>query len=149
MSRRKARILAFQALYSWDMTKSSVDDLLTFEWVKKDVPEGEPVPEISDKVRDQQTFASLIIAGTLDHIDNIDALIEKNLSASWSKDRLNKVTLAILRTSVYEMVYQNVNPAIVVDEAVNISREYGPDDAYKFVNAILDKIGKDEAASKA
>lgn len=149
MSRRKGRILAFQALYSWDVTKASVDDLLSFEWLKKYEENSEAVVEPTEKAREQQTFASLIIAGTIDHIDEVDALIEKNLSSNWSKERLNKVTLAILRTSVYEIIYQNVSPAIVVDEAVNISREYGPDDAYKFINAILDKIGKDKDAAKA
>ena len=34
-------------------------------------------------------------------------------------------------------------PKIVIDEAVNIAREYGPADSYKFINAVLDKIGKE------
>ena len=59
--------------------------------------------------------------------------------------RINKVTLAILRVSIYEMKFQNFSQAgIVIDEAVNIAKNYGPDDSFKFVNAILDKIGKDE-----
>lgn len=149
MSRRKGRILAFQALYSWDVTKASVDELMTFEWLKKYEENSAVLIEPTEKAKEQQTFASLIIAGTIDHIDEVDALIEKNLSSNWSKDRLNKVTLAILRTAVYEIIYQSVSPTIVIDEAVNISREYGPDDAYKFVNAILDKIGKEKNAAKA
>jgi N utilization substance protein B len=60
-------------------------------------------------------------------------------------ERLNKVTLAILRTSIYEMKYlKGSEKGIVIDEAINISKQYGSDDSYKFINAVLDKIGKDE-----
>ena len=59
-------------------------------------------------------------------------------------ERVNKVSLAILRTSIYEMLYQQGSEAkIVIDEAVNITKDYGPEDSYKFVNAVLDKIRKD------
>ena len=147
MSRRKGRILAFQALYSWDVSKASVEDLLTYSWLQKDSELSEDtVQEPSENAKEERTFASLIIAGTIDHIDEIDKVIESHLSDSWSLNRLNKVALAILRTSTYEIKYQkNISPKIVIDEAVNIAKDYGTDDSYKFINAVLDKIGKDEA----
>ncbi len=152
MSRRKGRIIAFQALYSWDVSKSSLDDLLSFSWLQKDaeIEAGtenvvEPV-ELSGTAKEERTFASLIISGTISHIDEIDKLIETHLSSSWSIDRISRVSLAILRTSVYEILFQNGSePRIVIDEAVNISKDYDTDDSYKFINAVLDKIGKDEA----
>lgn len=150
MSRRKARILAFQALYSWDVSKQSLDDLLTFSWLTKDseIQAGVEPAEPTASGKEERTFASLIIAGTIDHIDEIDALIENHLADNWSKDRLNKVTLAILRTSVYQIKFQpDCEVGIIIDEAVNISREFGTDDSYKFINAVLDKIGKNEAKS--
>lgn len=143
MSRRKSRILAFQALFSWDASKTSLEDILNFTWLQKD---NEPEVEPSETAKDEQTFASLIIAGTIDHIDEIDKVIESHLSSSWSMERLNKVTLAILRTSTYELKFQkDIDQKIVIDEAVNIAKDYGTDDSYKFINAVLDKIGKDEA----
>lgn len=142
MSRRKSRILAFQALFSWDASKTSLEDILNFSWLEKD---NEVNVEPSETAKDEQTFASLIIAGTIDHIDEIDKVIESHLSSSWSMDRLNKVTLAILRTSTYELKFQkDIDQKIVIDEAVNIAKDYGTDDSYKFINAVLDKIGKDE-----
>ena len=85
------------------------------------------------------------VHGTIEHIKEIDEDIKTHLSPSWSMERINKVTLAILRVSIYEMKFQNFSQAgIVIDEAVNIAKNYGPDDSFKFVNAILDKIGKDE-----
>ena len=137
MSRRKGRIIAFQALYSWDVSKSSLEDLLTFSWLENNSE--------TESAKEERTFASLIISGTISHIDEIDKRIESHLSASWSMDRISRVALAILRTSVYEIVFQNgAEPRIVIDEAVNIAKDYDSDDSYKFINAVLDKIGKDE-----
>ncbi len=147
MSRRKGRILAFQALYSWDVSKSSLDDLLTFSWLQKDseIEAGQEAQEPSENAKEERTFASLIISGTISNIDQIDKVITEHLSANWSFDRINKVALAILRTSAYEILYQkDVSPKIIIDEAVNIAKNYGTDDSYKFINAILDKIGKNE-----
>lgn len=151
MSRRKSRILAFQALFSWDVSKESLDDILSFSWLQKDseIEAGLEMKEPSDSLKEEQTFASFIISGTIDHIDEIDKVIEARLSANWSMSRINKVTLAILRTSVYEILYQHdIDTKIVIDEAVNIAKEYGPDDSYKFINAVLDKIGKDEVSKR-
>ncbi len=150
MSRRNGRVIAFQALYSWDVSKSSLDDLLTFSWLQKDaeIEAGvqEQEIELSETAKEERTFASLIIAGTISHIDEIDKLIENHLSASWSMDRISRVALAILRTSIYELLFQNGAEAkIVIDEAVNIAKDFDTDDSYKFINAVLDKIGKDEA----
>ena len=149
MSRRNGRIIAFQAVYSWDVTKASLDELLTFSWLQKDSEIEANAQtsgvELSEGAKEARTFASLIIAGTISHIDEIDKLIENHLSSSWSMDRLSRVALAILRTSVYELLFQNgADAKIVIDEAVNIAKDFDTDDSYKFINAVLDKIGKDE-----
>ena len=157
MSRRNGRVIAFQALYSWDVTKASLDDLLTFEWLQKDTEIGsadqvaeqnelnEQMFALSETSKEERTFASIIISGTISHIDEIDKLIESHLSDSWSMERISRVALAILRTSVYEILFQNGAEAkIVIDEAVNIAKDFDTDDSYKFINAVLDKIGKDE-----
>ncbi len=144
MSRRKGRILAFQGLYSWDMNQSPVEDILKFTWLQKDNQEDEGEKKLAPESLEEQTFASLIISGTVEHVAEIDELIKTHLSANWTLERINKVTLAILRTSIYEMKFQKGSePKIVIDEAVNIAREYGLEDSYKFINAVLDKIGKE------
>lgn len=143
MSRRKSRIIAFQSIYSWDVNNIPLEELLTFSWLNKD-------SENSNKndINDETLFASIIVKGTIDNISQIDELIDSHLSTNWSKDRINKVTLAILRTSIYELKFQSgSNPKIVIDEAINIAKEYGADDSFKFINAVLDKIGKEIGAN--
>ena len=148
MSRRKGRILAFQGVYSWDVSKSSIEDILKFSWLQKDSdsdekPQDQDQP-LAPELLEERTFASLIITGTIEHIQEIDELIKNHLSENWTLERINKVSLAILRTSIFEMKFQNGSQTkIVIDEAVNIAREYGLEDSYKFINAVLDKIGKE------
>ena len=146
MSRRKSRILAFLALFSWEASESTLEDLLTFSWSYKDsdVLEESPVLE-SEAAKDEKLFASLLVSGTIDRITEIDQLITEHLSDNWSIDRINKVALAILRIAIYELKFQPDSVAkIVIDEAVNIAKQFGADDSYKFINAILDKLGNNE-----
>ncbi|MCQ2601783.1 MAG: transcription antitermination factor NusB [Treponema sp.] len=135
MSRRKSRIIAFQAIYSWDVSGESLDNLTQFSWVdsKENLDESE------------LTFSRLLIAGTIENIEKVDELIKSHLSENWNFDRLNKVTLSILRISIYSLVFQkDIAPSIVIDEAISLAKEFGPQDSFKFINAMLDKISKEQ-----
>lgn len=93
----------------------------------------------------------MLFLGTLEHLERIDSLIEKNLAQTWKFDRLNRVALAILRESAYSILCQeDPAPAIVIDEAIKIAKEYGAYDEYKFINAVLDNIcreaGRDDGS---
>ncbi|MDR2364149.1 MAG: transcription antitermination factor NusB [Spirochaetaceae bacterium] len=135
-SRRKGRILAFQALYSWEAAgfppgKSSIPgDLLNFSWLEKVPDQG-----ISD-------FSRLLVIGTIENINTVDAMIRAHLK-NWDFSRLNRVDLAVLRMSTYTLMFQDeVPPSIVIDEAIGISKEFGTDDSYRFINGVLDSIRK-------
>ncbi len=136
-SRRKARILAVQALYAWDMSGQILADLLSFEWLDEDKKEHYE-PDILD-------FSKLMIAGTIEQIDVIDSIIKQHLE-HWTFERLRKVDLAILRVGAYSILYQDdIAPQISIDEAIEIAKEYGSEDSYRFVNGVLDGIRKDKA----
>lgn len=157
MSRRKGRILAFQALYSYDVGGVNLDDLLKLEWTENDwdseeksedvVSEAleikEPVDHADSETED---YARILIAGTINHIEEVDGSIKAHLSAKWDFSRVNKVSLAILRMSVYSLLFQkDLHPTIVIDEAIDIAKQYGTDDSFKFINAVLDSIRKENA----
>ena len=136
MSRRKGRILAFQALYSYDVGGESLEQLLKLEWAEL---------KESEKDADTVDFARIIISGTINHIEELDEAIKKHLTQNWEFSRVNRVSLAILRISSYSLLFQpEIHPTIVIDEAIDIAREYGADDSYKFINAVLDHIRKEK-----
>jgi len=133
-SRRKARILAFQALYFWEANRAPVEELVSFAWLEED--------KLKKLDESMTVFAGAIIAGVVENAHEIDLLIQKHLE-NWDISRLNRVDLAILRMSSYTLMYQlDIPPSIVIDEAIGICREFGTDDSYKFVNGVLDSIRK-------
>jgi len=68
----------------------------------------------------------------------------------WTFDRLRKVDLAILRVGCYSILYQKDIPAgISIDEAIEIAKEYGSDESYRFVNGVLDAIKRNEEGGQA
>jgi N utilization substance protein B len=97
-----------------------------------------------EKAADQELpeFSRLLIAGTVENISAIDKMIRKHLQ-NWDISRLNRVDLAVLRISVYALMYQpDTAPSIIINEAIGISKEYGTDDSYRFINGVLDGIRK-------
>jgi N utilization substance protein B len=133
-SRRKGRILAFQALYCWEASRLPVEELLEFDWLDTD-KKVRLDPSIAD-------FSRLLIAGTIENIKAVDSMIRRHL-LNWDIKRLNRVDLAILRISTYTLMFQqDMSPSIVIDEAIGISREFGTDDSYRFINGVLDSIRK-------
>lgn len=62
----------------------------------------------------------------------------------WPIDKLNRIDLAILRLAVYELENQNTPPKVVIDEAVELAKEYGSESSSSFVNGVLGTIYTEE-----
>ncbi len=133
-ARRRSRVLAMQALFAWEMQKRDESDVYSFPWL--DTVHRE---RYDDDVLD---FGRYIVAGTLEHADEIDAEIKNHLE-HWDISRVSKVDLAILRISVYGLLYQTDIPAsIIINEAVEIAKEFSGNDSFRFVNGVLDGVRK-------
>ena len=141
--RRRGRILAFQALYAWDAAKdkkSALKDLYDFSWEEKKTSDADG--KKADNNEDSAViFSRLLIAGAVDNIKAVDAMIRKHL-VNWDFSRLTGVDRSLLRLSVYELMFKIAPPQVVINEAVDISREYGTDDSYRFINGVLDGVKK-------
>ena len=69
--RRNGRILAFQAMYSWEVGGVNIDDLLSFSWL-----EDKGIDSESDKTEQERLFAKLLVNGTVENISQIDGIIK-------------------------------------------------------------------------
>ena len=133
-SRRKARVLALQALFSWDYTSQSGSELCRFEWLDDE--------RRANYEEDTLMFARLIVQGSLENIEEIDKKIKEQLE-HWDFSRLARVDLAILRFSIYGLLYQQDIPfSVTIDEAIDIAKQYGSGESYRFVNGVLDGVRK-------
>lgn len=120
--RHRARELAFKALYSWELNKST-----TFT-------------DITDIEDISSPFGEGIFNGVVGNIKNIDEILMKHME-HWKIERLEKVDLSILRLSIYSLLFQkDISRIITINEAINISKEFGSDKSYKFINGVLDSI---------
>jgi len=133
-ARRKGRIIAFQSLYRHDISGAGLEELFDFSWM--DEERARKTPE------ETLVFARLLIQGTLENMAEIDGIIKGQLE-NWDFSRLNRVDLALLRMSVYCLLHQrDIPPTVTIDEAVDISKSYGTEDSYRFVNGVLDGVRK-------
>lgn len=117
-----------KALYGSEFVKSRVD--LGGELLAEDPGE-------------QEDFIQEVYEGTLDHREEIDELIS-SFTVGWKVERLAVLDRNILRMAIYEMLYSEETPAaVVMNEAIELAKEYGTDQAPKFINGILDRIWKE------
>ena len=72
-------------------------------------------------------------------LPKIDKIIKKSAPA-WPVDKINKIDLAILRFAVFEMMEKSVPKKVIIDEAVEIAKEYGSENSPSFVNGVLGTI---------
>ena len=128
--RRKSREIALQGLYMHDTVGTDADTLCELIWV-----DDELAPEISQ-------FARVLIRGTLEHIEEADALIQKH-ARNWKFDRIDSIDKSILRLSIFAMLYlPEIPQPVTINEAIELGKIYGGENSAQFVNGLLDAIHK-------
>lgn len=89
---------------------------------------------------DVRSFAEQLVSGVLGHKNDLDALIGK-YATNWKVSRMQIVDRNILRLGAYELLWLDEVPAkVTVNEAIELAKDFGDEEAAKFVNGILDKV---------
>ena len=70
--------------------------------------------------------------------------IIKEYAVAWSPERLSNTALSLLKLSIYELLYTDTPPKVVINEAVEISKEFASVEEASFINGILNKIARDK-----
>ena len=84
-------------------------------------------------------FLKELVEGVLNNINDIDNNISKYLE-NWTIDRLGLTDQAIIRISVYEILYTNTPNLVCINEAIELANEYSDEKVSKMINGVLDKI---------
>lgn len=88
-------------------------------------------------------FSIELIQGTLEHFNHLELLLEKK-SEHWKLNRISKVDHTILLQALYELLFCPQTPtAIVIDEAIELAKEFGSENSGAFVNGILDSVAEE------
>lgn len=132
ISRRAERECALKLLYAYDVGKGA-DNLTAFfedTCANAEIPHGDHAKEI--------------FTGVVAQLPEIDEKIEK-YSHGWKMGRIAKVSKAILRICVYELLYRDDVPdEVAINEAVELAKTYDTDKAPAFVNGILNSVLKEK-----
>ncbi|MFT5880278.1 MAG: N utilization substance protein B, partial [Moritella sp.] len=123
----KARQFATQAIYQWQMTKENVANI-----------ENQFVTEQDFNSTDAIYFRELLVGVSMNSAE-LDELMTPFLSRPMND--LDLVEKAILRLSTFELLKrQDVPYKVVINESIELAKDFGAEDSHKFVNGVLDKI---------
>jgi N utilization substance protein B len=129
-ARRKARILALQAVYSWQLSANPIADIEQQMLIENDV----------SKV-DVEYFKDLA-RGVAVNQKQLDEIVKPHLSRPF--DDLDEVERAVLRLSAYELKFREDVPyKVAINEGIELAKIFGAEDSHKFVNGVLDKAVKE------
>ncbi|MBI4435946.1 MAG: transcription antitermination factor NusB [Candidatus Omnitrophica bacterium] len=130
--RTYARELALMALYQTDITKAPVEESLQIFW------------ETHKVVAEVKEFATSLTVGTTENLKRIDEVIS-HYADNWELSRMAAVDRNILRLATYELLFlEEIPPKVSLNEAIDLAKKYGDQESGRFVNGILDQIGKME-----
>lgn len=127
--RHQSRAYAMQAIFQWDFSGESVETLMQ--------------EFIADHLRGEKNidldYFRVLVFGTLKNNEALDEKMTPFLDRPLSQ--LNPVELAVLRLATFELTHRlEVPPAVVMNEAINLAKEYGSADGHKFVNGVLNAM---------
>jgi N utilization substance protein B len=129
-ARGKSRRLAMQAIYQWQMTGDSITG------IKQQFFDENNMSKLDAE------FFSELVSGVAASISELDPLLKKYMSRD--VESVDPVERSILRIAAYEFVNRfDVPYRVVLNEAVNITKEFCAENSHAFVNAVLDKVAKE------
>jgi len=128
--RRKAREETLRILYRLEFDNKPLEETLNQYWENKKTNQA------------AREYSSWLVNGIISHHKKIDTVIQ-NASEHWRLSRMALIDRNILRMAVFELLYEeNIEPAVVINEAIEIAKAYSGDEAANFVNGVLDAIRK-------
>ena len=119
----RSRDKVLQSLYEIELGGSTAEEILEDKIIQKNYPH----------------FKDLLI-GVTESISELDRLLQKIMERDLSG--LDPIERNALRLAIYEMLHSDLDKPIIINESIRLTKKYGAEDGYKFVNAVLDKALK-------
>jgi len=130
MNRHLSRMIAMQTLYEWEFRHGS--DLLEIK--------ERNIEEYADKCEIE--FIDQLVDGVTEKAEVLDKVIDES-APEWPVDQISLIDKTILRISIYELLFvDDVPPKVSINEAVELSKQFGGDNSSKFVNGVLGTVYK-------
>ena len=132
-TRHQARMAVVSLLYAFDLGNGNIAEYSDEILEEK---------KIRNKQRD---FAITLFDGVMANLPRVDSAIMKHLK-DWDFERLGSVERATLRLGAYEILFGELDSAVVINEAIEVAKAFATEQSPKFINGVLDSISKDKDA---
>lgn len=131
-------MLALQALYALEMnSEAALAEVVESAW-------GE-----SEEAGADRDFLEALVAGAWQRRRELDRLLER-ASKHWKLSRIDRIDKSILRLAIYELLHAPETPLpVILDEAVELAKEFGTPESPSFVNGLLDRIARESRPNEA
>ena len=138
-ARHRSRKRALQVLFQWDIRGESIERAIEnyYDTLYSEEQETQPKPD---------RFMEELARGTAEKSAEIDRQIEAK-AANWRLERMAVVDRNILRLAIYELGRSEVPPPVVIDEALELARQFSNDESLSFINGVLDAVYKQTQAA--
>lgn len=136
-ARHRSRQRALQVLFLWDQRKQSINEAISSYYATLAEEEGAPPPPESDQ------FMETLVRGASEQASEIDRRIAEK-SENWRLERMPAVDRNILRLAVYEMTDVGTPAPVVIDEALELARQFSGDESVSFINGVLDAVHRSQ-----
>lgn len=132
MNRRQARENVFYLVFETEFQKEDINCAELFQ-TAQDIG-----------VIEYDEFTERVFFGVMNELESLDAKIADN-AKGWKLERLSKVSLAIMRICVYEMLFcEDIPFNVSINEAVELAKKFDYDKAPSFINGVLNKVAENE-----
>ncbi len=143
MARRRARELAFQALFQAERGGENVREV--WAAIRDDFTEqgSEEATEVYGDIPDAEglTFAERLVMTFAEHQAELDGKLAAALEG-WTFSQMSQTDLAVLRLALTELTYENLPPEVTFEVAVRIAKRYGGEESGRFVNGVLARLNR-------
>lgn len=146
MNRSTAREIAMHFAFEMVFSTISVDELIERELTPEAFADRAQVEELysSFPEDEQKAYITALVRGVAGHGAELDGYIAK-FARGWKFSRIDRVATAIMRITMYEILYMPEIPnKVAINEAVEIAKKYLDEDVVKFINGILGSFVRDE-----
>lgn len=132
-ARHRSRQRALQVLFAWDVRKQPIRDAIESFYATLTSEEDAP------RRVEPDTFMEALVTGASEKAVEIDSQIAQK-SEHWRLERMAAVDRNLLRLAVFEMTGLGTPPAVVIDEALELARQFSGDESVSFINGVLDAV---------
>jgi N utilization substance protein B len=137
-ARHRSRQRALQVLFLWDQSKQPINEAISSYYATL-ANEETPNEDQAAPTQESDEFMETLVRGASEQAPEIDRRITEK-SENWRLERMPAVDRNILRLAVYEMTDVGTPAPVVIDEALELARQFSGDESVSFINGVLDAV---------